>query len=136
MQGVPEWVGRYIGIPYAERGRTRAGVDCWGLLDMVWREHFGRDLPSYDGTHWRKGAVVAEVAHGAAAYSALFQPVARGAEREGDGVLLRLRGAPIHVGLVVAPGVMLHIEEATASCIESYNSFQWTKRIMGFYRQE
>ena len=136
MDGVPGWVADYIGLPYVPRGRTREGVDCWGLLELVWREQFRRELPTYDGTHWDGAATIRDVARGAAAYSAQFKQVARGTERLGDGVLLRLRGAPIHVGLVVASGTMLHVEEATASCIESYNSFQWNKRILGFYRQE
>jgi cell wall-associated NlpC family hydrolase len=136
VANVPEWVAGYVGLPYVAQGRTKNGVDCWGLLELVWREQFGRDLPPYDGLHWSGAASIAEVAQGAAAYSARFQLVERGSERVGDGILIRLRGAPIHVGLVIAPELMLHVEEATASCIESYNSFQWSKRIVGFYRQE
>ncbi len=38
---VPIWAGRYIGLPFAEHGRDRGGIDCWGLvrltlLETVW----------------------------------------------------------------------------------------------------
>ena len=32
------WTTRYIGLPYLAGGRERDGVDCWGLLRLIYRD--------------------------------------------------------------------------------------------------
>jgi cell wall-associated NlpC family hydrolase len=39
------WVNSYVGIPYVLNGRDRAGVDCWGILCLAFREQRGVELP-------------------------------------------------------------------------------------------
>lgn len=130
----PAWVSRYVGTPYVPGGATAAGADCWGLLTLVWREQFGRPLPPYAGERWRPQAAAQAVGDDAAGYVVQFDPVPAGAERLGDGVLLRMRGHPLHVGLVVEPGLMLHTHERADACLERYDSWRWARRILGFYR--
>ncbi|MBE3605150.1 C40 family peptidase [bacterium] len=55
-------------------------------------------------------------------------------EQLGDVILLRVRGQPCHVGVVVARGKFLHAFEGTRSCVERYDGLKWRRRIMGFYR--
>lgn len=43
----PVWTGKYIGIPYSDDGRSFAGLFCWGLVDLVYREELGIVLPRY-----------------------------------------------------------------------------------------
>lgn len=43
------WVSQYIGLPYMHGGRDRAGVDCWGLVWLIYREQFSIDLPILAG---------------------------------------------------------------------------------------
>lgn len=131
---IPEWVNDYIGIPYVEDGRTRAGLDCWGLIVLVWREVYGRDLPVYDGPHWARDADRRVIAAAIALEVERYESVPAGSEREGDGIILRMAGHPLHVGLVVAPGWMLHSHETAASCIENYRSIAWCRRVIGFRR--
>lgn len=128
------WVAQYVGLPYKALGRDREGCDCWGLLALVWREQFGRELPFYSALRWTEGANPGLVGTGAKEYASRFAPVEPGQERLGDGVLLRMRGHPLHVGLVLQPGWMLHTHETANSCIESYATSMWKHRVIGLYR--
>jgi cell wall-associated NlpC family hydrolase len=43
------WAVKYVGIPQMVGGRTSAGVDCWGLLKLVYQNEFNIELPDYPG---------------------------------------------------------------------------------------
>ncbi|CAB4122403.1 Endopeptidase, NLPC/P60 domain containing protein [uncultured Caudovirales phage] len=133
---IPAWCEAFIGLPYEPGGKTRDGLDCWGLFNLVWSEQFGRPLPDYDGIMWRKGASPAEVSAGASTYCSRFAIIPDGEERVGDAIMFRMRGHPFHVAMVIAPGWMLHVEEKTDSCVARYRSIHWETRIVNFYRYE
>lgn len=61
-------------------------------------------------------------------------PIEHGEEKFGDVVVLRMRGQPIHVGLVIEKGRMLHAEVGIGSVLDSYASARWVLRVTGFYR--
>jgi cell wall-associated NlpC family hydrolase len=130
---VPIWAAHYIGLPFAERGRDRKGVDCWGLVRLVMAEQFGRSLPAftneYDHTcnQTKIAALVArEVPR--------WRKVVASEEQLGDVIVMRVRGVPMHVGLVLGDGQMLHTEKGINSTLERYTSSRWHQRLAGFYR--
>ena len=41
------WLNDYIGLPYQLNGRGVSGVDCYGLLCLVFRDRLGVDLPDW-----------------------------------------------------------------------------------------
>lgn len=133
---VPDWVAAYVGLPYVPGGRERApGLDCWGLVCLVWRERFGIESPRFEQVWWEAhsdNAAIAAVIE--ANKRSRYQEVAPGAEQAGDAILMRMAGYPVHVGLVVAPGVMLHTHRNVDSCVERYAGFPWSRRVLGFYR--
>lgn len=135
---LPAWAAAYIGLPYIEGGRERAGLDCWGLVALVQAEAFGRTVPAYDGLQWPHGSPrsVTEAIGAFARDEATFRydQIADGKECEGDIILLRMRGQPLHVGVVLADGKMLHTEEGEGSAVESYRGSLFGSRIIGFFR--
>ena len=45
--GDMNWVQDYVGLPYEMCGRSFEGVDCWGLVVMVYRNELGIVLPDW-----------------------------------------------------------------------------------------
>lgn len=136
MGAVPAWVRGYVGLPYASGGRTRAGVDCWGLFALVRAEQFGRPLPDYEGPLFSGADSAADVQAAADAYARQFRRINPGDEAPGDGILIRMLGGPLHLAMVVGPGQMLHVERGCDAVVEPYDSFRWSRRIIAFYRHE
>lgn len=131
MSVVPAWAEAYVGLPFCEFGRTRSGVDCWGLAQMVLAEHFRkRNLPDFLGRY----AGVKDKA-----LPALFEDSLKAWQRvvdpaPGDIVVLNIGGKPWHVGVVIVRNRMLTIDRSTASVIERLDSLRWVGRIGGYYR--
>lgn len=115
------------------RGRDRRGLDCWGLLRLVYAERLGIVLPAYEGAPddaecAETGALIVREAKtwwGRVRDPAPF-----------DAVLFRVGVWPAHVGVVVGPGRMLHIARDDAAKIESWDGPLWCRRLVGFYRHE
>jgi cell wall-associated NlpC family hydrolase len=127
----PAWCAKYIGLPFKSGGRGHDGLDCWGMVHVVYREVFHREVPPY--AEYADAYDIEEV--GALVRGEIvtrWREVSP--EQLGDVLLLRVRGQPCHVGVVVASGKFLHSFEGTQSCIERYDNLKWRRRILGFYR--
>ncbi|WFE92311.1 NlpC/P60 family protein [Roseibium porphyridii] len=127
------WTTRYVGTPYRELGRDRAGCDCWGLAVLVYRDELGIQLISYDGDY----ASVAERAE----ISALIEAGQRTPDwikvsqpKPFDIVLFRQGRLTSHVGIVCASGRMLHQYGSDCAKIESYKAPRWQSRHVGTFR--
>lgn len=133
---IPAWVAGYIGIEFAERGRTReSGLDCWGLYRLASAERFGLMLPSesdgYSST--RHGEQISEIIKERVA-SRNWARVEVGELQVGDCGLFRIGGREHHVGMIVARGLMLHALEGIDSCVQRLDDPEWEKRFIAFYR--
>lgn len=126
------WTDAYIDLPYKIDGRDREGVDCWGLVQLVYREILGIALPAKNGWHEEAGSDWAKIAammkEEAQRWEDVFRP------SEFDVILMRRGPLACHVGLCVGGGLMLHISEGTNSTVEPYQGLRWGKRIVGFFR--
>lgn len=131
----PEWVEEYIGVPFEERGRDpESGWDCWGLFQYCQREHLGLELPGYldeYDTIEDEERVSAAVMEGIQAeWEEVTSP------KLGDGVVLNIMAAPMHVGLVVSRRHFMHVFRGIETVIERLGSLRWENRVEGFYRHE
>ena len=124
---------RFVGIPYQDRGRSLVGLDCYGLVRLVYRELRGIDLPSH-AERYRTAADEVAIAALIAGELDPWDEIAPGDEIAFDAVLIREGRFARHVGLVVTPGLMLHVEAGETSRIERYGSGALKYRIVGFYR--
>lgn len=129
---IPAWVGKWVGLPYIDKGRGPDAWDCWGLVRAVLAAEAGIALPDYANAYSAAcdrdsvaTAVEAGLAHG---WQRVEQPQTM------DLLILRIAGRPWHCALVVAPGLFLHVPPKSTSCIERLDSPQWAKRIGGFFR--
>lgn len=130
-------LSEYVGIPYRDAGRSRDGADCWGLAALVFDEVFGIALPAHPDGYTRPESAAARAAIAELSETIrrdLFVQIPAGAEETGDLVLMRIGGAPCHVGVVVVPGSMLSVRQGQTSVIESYRAMVWRSRVEGFYR--
>lgn len=129
-------ISSYIGIPFKEHGRDKTGADCWGLFRLFYKEHLGIELPSYtedyeDLDNGKKiGSLIIK------GTEEKWEKIELGREKWGDGILFRILGYPMHVGVIVKPGWFLHILKGCDSVLEYYSSPIWNKRVMGIFRYE
>jgi cell wall-associated NlpC family hydrolase len=132
MEGVPKWCGDYIGIPFQDRGRDRKGLDCYGLVKLIYQDQLGLSLPSYDDVygqiHGEEAAISDKICHEAHGWQRTDQP------EPFDVVVFRIAGLPLHVGIVVIPDVMIHSLKGCNVSLERYRHPLWDRRREGFYR--
>jgi hypothetical protein len=124
---------KYIGLPYLANGRTEAGVDCWGLVRLFYKNELNIDLPSYvddyNGPYdpaiislmdqykeveWKKQAV----------------------PEAGDVCVFNIYGEPCHVGVYVGNNKFIHSRENKDVVIESITSPKWANRLEGYYKPD
>jgi hypothetical protein len=100
----------------------------------VWKEQFGLDVPSYAEScatpfdHHEVAALITGNLGGP--WRQVDDP------RPGDGVLLRVMGQPVHVGVIVDPPTFLHIARGINACLDRLDSPRWNRRVLGIYRHE
>ena len=133
------WWAPYVGCQFQERGRGDggAGVDCYGLVYVVYRDVRHVILPRYEDEY-----------NTVADHQRIAEALSRGCFEHADWRMIgpeevvqtfdvkifRIRGLPYHCGLVTEPGRMLHVMEGIDGSIERYNTPLWQRRDCGTYR--
>lgn len=128
--------GKYIGLPFKDKGRDINGVDCWGLLYLISKEVFGVELPRLDEEY--PTSMEANIISGLAetkTVKELFYKIPKGKETIGDAIWIKMLGQPMHVAMVCRRGYMIHIlsSRLTSACVR-YTLPNWENKIEGFYR--
>jgi cell wall-associated NlpC family hydrolase len=126
------WTNQYIDIPFLDQGRTRDGLDCWGLVRLVYKEQLGIDLQSLSGRY--------ESAEDSETVSELVEEqrstmwFSVDAPEVGDVIVLNILGNESHVGIRIDHRRMLHIMRGANCCIQNLTRPGWKRRVSGHYR--
>lgn len=127
------WPDSYVGLPFKLDGRDRSGVDCYGLVCLIYKEQFGIELNPFTGVfidhtpetllkvadimrkdrdNWIKGELI----------------------RPFDMIQLRTGRHAFHVGVAIDSKTMIHIESGIDCVIEKLTSPMWKNRVEWIYR--
>ncbi len=130
---IAPWAEGYVGLPYAVMGRDRAGVDCWGLLRLVWQEVCGITVEGFEAKYrgHAERAVLDALIKGE---MPLHRPLLPGTELPLDAVFFRQAGHVSHCGLIVGDGLMLHASAGHLTKIDDYRRGLWARRLFAIYR--
>jgi cell wall-associated NlpC family hydrolase len=118
-------------------GRQIGGLDCWGLVRLVFLEETGIELPSYgEVSALDLSGVSVEVGQGVA--SDVWGRVADLRPLDVAVMCARVSGqrVPAHCGVMVSDTMLLHIEKTTHSvCVPiTHGSVKFRLQPFGFYR--
>ena len=109
---------RYIGIPYVHHGRDESGLDCFGLVRLVLKNEFGKNLQD-----WRDEEITDR-------FKKTDEPA------EGCIGLFKFIGVPAHVGVYIGGGRVLHVTPDETAVAEKLDSRRLQGRLLGWYTVE
>lgn len=126
--------GRYIGVPFLDKGRDPRGWDCWGLVRYVGCEVGMGEFPSYAEAYDRAdGAGADKVAAAIAAHIGEWRALP--VPRAGSVAVFRRFGDFFHVGFCLNRNTMLHVlRTATGgTMIERFDTLVWSRLLVGAF---
>jgi probable lipoprotein NlpC len=127
-----EFINKLVGIEFKDCGRDRSGLDCWGLILLIYRELFKVTIMDKDP---EVSAMDVEQANAFfLEQTRLWQEVPIGKEKLGDVIVFKAGGWVNHAGMVVEPGLMIHTRLDLPTCIEHYNLGTWKTKMSGIFR--
>ncbi|NCC82352.1 MAG: hypothetical protein EOM04_08795 [Clostridia bacterium] len=130
------WCEKYLGIPYVSLGRDFKGVDCYGLVYLVYKNELGIELPLVN-TNYNNGLVCKEVAPLFEKNLDLF--IKKGLVKETNYlnpynlILFRRSGYISHIGICLHDNLFIHADLGSETCIENVKRNYWKHRKVGVY---
>lgn len=124
-------------IPHVDGGRDpKIALDCWGCFWEVFNR-IGIELPRYDHVkpdpnNKRSYFEVAKEIERET--KNIWIPVEPGTERTLDGMIIKWKKRPVHVAVIVKPGLMFHAHPDYVVTPEKYRTTKWKNLIEGFFR--
>lgn len=128
------WWNDYVGLPYKDMGRDGSGVDCAGLVCLVYRELKGINLDQefgfYDPMNRAQAAELIQKV------SAGWHQVEHPQDFDVAKLLIVKCEEPSHLGIVVNGGKsLLNVREKIGTVIEPIRGGIWEGRIHSYWRQ-
>jgi murein DD-endopeptidase len=119
-----------VGLPWRDRGRGSDGYDCWGLIVAAFAAGPGIALPSHDG-QYRTASDREDVRKVFAGEVGDWLAIEEAEARPFDVAVMTIAGR-MHAGVIVRPGMMLHMPANKTSVIERLDRFRPV--LTGLYR--
>jgi cell wall-associated NlpC family hydrolase len=101
------------GIPYMLGGSSYDGIDCSALMQIVYEDYFGLEVPRLTSDQMRTG-----------------KKVKRNNIRTGDMVFFKTGRKTLHVGIVVEGDRFLHASTSNGVMISSLSENYWSSRYI------
>ena len=135
----PDWITQYLTIPFVEKGRDRSGVDCYGLVRLIYQEQRRIALPSYTEAYATTSDAQEITRLLAGEVGNHWQEVPLSEAQLFDGLIFRIVGQPTHFGMVLDAPWFVHAAKFDKCQVgkvwmERWDSLQWTKRLIGVVR--
>lgn len=125
-----ELINKYLGTPFKHLGRSLDGLDCYGLLIMIYKdlEIPLIDMEQYDEKWAQKGEN-----YFIENYHKQWEEVKN--YRIFDVILFK-NGSDLlnHIGIVLSGGKFIHSAIRAGTLINRITDPKWFPRIQGFYR--
>lgn len=123
---------KYLFVPFSPRGNDFGGVNCWGLVRLVYRNEFGIELPD-----WRIACTSAKLINGRAEFErSKWRPLASPSAP----CVVAMRNDRHHPTLINHFGVFIGNHRMLHTCRQfkkarrtRIDDVRWAWKIEGFY---
>lgn len=141
MNTIPFKLSRYIGTKFIENGRSLNGLDCWGLLYVIYDECLGIKLPTYAHIDAKSLlSVVREMTSAVERNQSWYILTPEQPKQLFDVVCMGVRHTSIigHVGLYLGPDRMLHADQGIGVVEQAISHPSVRDRVVAYcrYRKE
>jgi len=128
---IAPWVKSYVGIPFKSGGRTIHGLDCYGLIRLIYLEQFNKILPLLDLYSDADNFIETENVMKS------YQPILAGQEvgtpEIGNVCVIKFHGLPVHLGIFVGDSFILHTLKGVGTVLQRCDDPNLRGRIEGWY---
>jgi len=123
----------YLHIPFKDRGRTYNGVDCFGLVQLFYKDQFNIKLPSYVEAYENekdRQAICNEINK----ERKLSGWIETTNPQYGNLIILNILGRPLHLGIMLDNKQFMHCLKKKGVLIENTDDISWANRINGYLK--
>lgn len=128
---------KYINIPYKEFGRDFNGVDCYGLVALIYKEEKGLVIPDYTELAYNKTRYDIKSQEEHILSSMGIKWVMSDNIKPFDALIFNKRSnckITSHIGLYIGNNKFIHVLENFPSHIERLSNPIWKSKLYGVMR--
>ena len=110
---IKKFYREWKGVPYKFGGTSKSGIDCSALMQILYRERFGVDIPRTTSEQVKVGRKVSSLR--------LLQP--------GDLVFFKTgnRRSDWHVGVYIIDNTFMHASSSKGVMVSTIDALYWKK---------